>query len=136
MEQLNTHYYDTHIKSIYKELCILQNTYVLNENLFNELYESLEQINIVNGSKDTIKEMLKLIQNDSNNNYDSKNDIQTIDILDRTWAFVKKLPWSAKCKPPLGGFTLASNAGSNSVLKFEDHPLRGGGLNFGTIRYH
>jgi hypothetical protein len=92
MEQLNTHYYDTHIKSIYKELCILQNTYVLNENLFNELYESLEQIIIVNGSKDTIKEMLKLIQNDSNNNYDSANDIQTIDILDRTWAFVKKLP--------------------------------------------
>jgi hypothetical protein len=37
--------------------------------------------------------------------------------------------------PPLGGFTLASNAGSNSVLKFEDHPLRGG-LNFGTPRYH
>jgi solute carrier family 25 carnitine/acylcarnitine transporter 20/29 len=36
--------------------------------------------------------------------------------------------------PPLGGFTLASNAGSNSVLKFEDHPLKGG-LNFGTIRY-
>lgn len=92
MEQLNTHYYDTHIKSIYKELCILQNTYVLNENLFNELYESLEQIIIVNGSKDTIRNMLKLIQNDSNNNYDSANDIQTIDILDRTWAFVKKLP--------------------------------------------
>jgi hypothetical protein len=92
MEQLNTHYYDTHIKSIYKELCILQDNYVPDKNLFSELYESLEQINIVNGSKDTIKEMLKLIQNDSNNNYDSKNDIHTIDILDRTWAFVKKLP--------------------------------------------
>lgn len=92
MEQLNTHYYDTHIKSIYKELCILQDNYVPNENLFSELYESLEQINITNVSKDTIKEMIKLIQNDSNNNYDSKNDIQTIGILDRTWAFVKKLP--------------------------------------------
>jgi hypothetical protein len=92
MEKLNTHYYDTHIKSIYKELCIRQNDYMVNENLFSELYESLEQINIVNGSKDNIRNMLKLIQNDSNNNYDSANDIQTIDILDRTWAFVKKLP--------------------------------------------
>ena len=82
MEQLNTHYYDTHIKSIYKELCILQDNYVPDKNLFSELYESLEQINIVNGSKDTIKEMLKLIQNDSNNNYDSKNDIETIDTVD------------------------------------------------------
>jgi formamidopyrimidine-DNA glycosylase len=36
------------------------------------------------------------------------------------------LPWSAKYKPPSGGFNLASNAGSNSVLKFEDHPLKGG----------
>jgi hypothetical protein len=39
---------------------------------------------------------------------------------------VPKLPWSAKYKPPSGGFNLASNAGSNSVLKFEDHPLKGG----------
>lgn len=92
MERLNTHYYDTHIKSIYKDLCIRQNDYVPNENLFNELYESLEQINTNGISKDTIKEMLKLIQNDISNNYDSANDIQTIDILDRTWAFVKKLP--------------------------------------------
>jgi hypothetical protein len=92
MEQLNTHYYDTYIKSIYKDLCIRQNDYVPNENLFNELYESLEQINTSGISKDTIREMLKLIQNDISNNYDSANDIQTIDILDRTWAFVKKLP--------------------------------------------
>ena len=43
------------------------------------------------------------------------------------------LPWSAKCKPPRGGLTLASNAGS-IVSKSLKTPLKGG-LNFGTIRY-
>jgi len=36
--------------------------------------------------------MLNLIRNDTSNNYDKENNIETIDILARTWFFVKRLP--------------------------------------------
>jgi hypothetical protein len=99
MEKLNTHYYDTHLKNIYKELCNLQNTNsnylsntITNETLFRELNESLDALDTTHISKDTIRKMLQLVQNDNYGNYDSANDIETLDILSRTWFYVKKLP--------------------------------------------
>lgn len=99
MEQLNTHHYDRKIGSTYRELCILQDTksnYLSNtitsETLFSELFETIDAIRICEQSKETIRNMLNLIKNDRDNNYDKENNICTIDILSRTWYYVKKLP--------------------------------------------
>jgi hypothetical protein len=99
MESLNTHYYDKKIGNIYRELCLIQNTnynYLVNiitpQQLFNELFQSLDAIQLTSSTKDTIRNMLNLIRNDTSNNYDKENNIETIDILARTWFFVKRLP--------------------------------------------
>ena len=93
---LNTHYYDRGLKEGYRELVKKQNTDTdfLNINmtidtLFNELYDTLGKLKIIDGD---IRNMLELIRNDTKNNYDHLNDIDTMDILNRTWYYVKKLP--------------------------------------------
>ncbi len=96
MESLNTHYYDKKIGNIYRQLCVLQDNndkYSTNiEQLFYELFQTLDAIKMNSSTKDTIRNMLNLIRNDKTNNYDKENDIETIDILARTWFYVKKLP--------------------------------------------
>lgn len=92
---LNTHYYDRLLKEGYKELVKKQNetTDYLAINmsigtLFNELYDTLDKLRLIDGD---IKDMLELIKNDTKNNYDPLNDIDTIDILNRTWYYVRKM---------------------------------------------
>lgn len=92
---LNTHYYDGSLKDTYKQLVKKQNetTDYLDINmsidiLFNELYDTLGQLCLIDGD---IKNMLKLIKNDTNSNYDLINDIDTLDILNRTWYYVRKM---------------------------------------------
>jgi hypothetical protein len=92
---LNTHYYDRSLKDSYKELVKKQNTdtdfLTINmsiDTLFNELYDTLNQLRL---NDSDIKNMLGLIRNDTNNNYDTLNDIHTMDILNRTWYYVRKM---------------------------------------------
>ena len=92
---LNTHYYDRLLKEGYKELVKKQNetTDFLTINmsidkLFNELYDTLNRLRLIDGD---IKDMLELIWNDTKNNYDPLNDIDTMDILNRTWYYVRKM---------------------------------------------
>jgi hypothetical protein len=99
MEQINTHFYDRKIGNIYRELCVIQNTkdnYLVNiitpQQLFIELLETLYIIQLSPLSKSTINNMLNLLKNDIANNYDKENCIETLDILARTWFYVKKLP--------------------------------------------
>jgi hypothetical protein len=93
---LNTHYYDGSLKEGYKQLVKKQDkdTDFLTINmtidtLFNELYDTLGKLKVIDGN---IRNMLELMRNDTKNNYDPLNDIDTIDILNRTWYYVKKLP--------------------------------------------
>jgi hypothetical protein len=93
---LNTHYYDGGLKDTYKKMVEKQNkeTDFLTikwtiDILFNELYDTLNKLGIKNND---VINMLELIRNDSKNNYDPLNDIDTMDILTRTWYYVRKLP--------------------------------------------
>jgi hypothetical protein len=94
-EYLNTHYYDRSLKDGYRELVKKQNetTDYLGINmsidtLFNELHDTLDKLRL---SDCDIKDMLELIRNDTKNNYDPLNDIDTMDILNRTWYYVRKM---------------------------------------------
>ncbi len=92
---LNTHYYDRSLKEGYRELVKKQDkdTDFLTINmsidtLFNELYDTLNQLRLIDGD---IRNMLELIRNDTKNNYDPLNDIDTMDILNRTWYYVRQM---------------------------------------------
>jgi hypothetical protein len=92
---LNTHYYDRSLKEGYRELVKKQDkdTDFLSINmpihtLFDELYNTLNLLRIIDGD---IRNMLELIRNDTKNNYDPLNDIDTMDILNRTWYYVRKM---------------------------------------------
>jgi hypothetical protein len=92
---LNTHYYDTQLRDQYKRLSERQNnnTDFLSipwtiDMVFGEMYSSLDKLNMDN----TVRQMLDLLKRDNSSNYDQLNDIHTIDILTRTWYYVRKLP--------------------------------------------
>jgi hypothetical protein len=92
---LNTHYYDGSLKDNYRELVKKQNSdtdfLTINmsiDTLFNELYDTLNRLRLIDSD---IKDMLELIRNDTANNYDPLNDIHTMDILKRTWYYVRKM---------------------------------------------
>jgi hypothetical protein len=92
---LNTHYYDTQLRDQYKRLSERQNktTDFLSipwtvDMLFSEIYSSLDKLNMDNN----VRQMLDLLKRDNRSNYDQLNDIHTLDILTRTWYYVRKLP--------------------------------------------
>ena len=100
MDKLNTHYYDGSLKNIYKEFVEFQNknTDFLKHkwdinNVIKEIYENIDKLpNINQNNKNDIIKVLKLFYTDRSGNYDGQNDIDVLDILCRTWYFVKKLP--------------------------------------------
>jgi hypothetical protein len=92
---LNTHYYDTQLRDQYKQLVEIQNkdTDFLQiswtiDMLYTELYTSLDKLNM----DIHVREMLDLLKRDTRSNYDPLNDIHSIDILTRTWYYVRKMP--------------------------------------------
>ena len=100
MEKLNTHYYDTQLKVQYKDLTNIQDSTTdfltipwTKDLLFNQLETSLEAQVQTPRSKQSTRNMLDLLKRDgdSHSNYDPLNDIHTIDILTRTWYYVRKL---------------------------------------------
>ena len=95
---LNTHYYDGSLKEQYKKLVEIQNSTTnylnnipRNDILFHEINQNL--LKLPNTSPKLVhfvQRILQLLSYDLNNNYDSMNDINTLDILSRTWFYVKK----------------------------------------------
>jgi hypothetical protein len=98
-DKLNTHYYDTQLKIQYQELVSKQdkNTDFLTipwtkGMVFEEIHAALQKQNLHPHSLQRTVDMLNLLQKDDRNNYDPLNNIHTIDILTRTWFFVRALP--------------------------------------------
>ena len=99
-EKLNTHYYDGSLKEQYKKLVELQNTTTdfLQQKwdiniVIKEIHDNIDKLpKISNRNKDIIVKVLKLFYSERASNYDSINDIDVLDILCRTWYFVKKQP--------------------------------------------
>ena len=100
MEKLNTHYYDSMLKEQYKELTILQdsNTDFLQipwtkDLVFGEIEASLDKHPGTPRSKESTRNMLNLLKRDGDGraNYDPLNHIHTIDILTRTWYYIRKM---------------------------------------------
>jgi hypothetical protein len=98
-EKLNTHYYDRQLKDQYKELTKKQDSDTdfltipwTKELLFTELNNNLDKLPISPRYKQNTQNMLQLVKRDDRSNYDPLNDIHTIDILTRTWFYVRKLP--------------------------------------------
>lgn len=98
-DKLNTHYYDTQLKIQYQELVGKQdkNTEFLTipwtkAMVFDEIHAALQKQNLNPNSLQRTVNMLNLLQKDDRNNYDPLNNIHTIDILTRTWFFVRTLP--------------------------------------------
>jgi len=98
-DKLNTHYYDTQLKQQYKELVEKQDkdTEFLSipwtkAMVFDELYTALQQQTLSPDSFNRTTSMLHLLRQDDRNNYDPLNEIHAIDILTRTWYFVRALP--------------------------------------------
>jgi len=101
MEKLNTHYYDKLLKDQFVELSRHQdsNTDFLTipwtkDLLFNEISDALEKQPTTPRTKGATRNMLELLKRDGDGspNYDPLNHIHTIDILTRTWYFIRKLP--------------------------------------------
>ena len=98
-DKLNTHYYDTQLKIQYQELVGKQdkNTEFLTipwtkAMVFDEIHAALQKQTLTPDSLQRTVNMLNLLQKDDRNNYDPLNNIHTIDILTRTWFFVRALP--------------------------------------------
>jgi hypothetical protein len=98
-DKLNTHYYDTQLKIQYQELVGKQdkNTDFLTipwtkAMVFDEIHAALQKQTLTPNSLQRTVNMLNLLQKDDRNNYDPLNNIHTIDILTRTWFFVRTLP--------------------------------------------
>ena len=98
-DKLNTHYYDTQLKIQYQELVGKQdkNTDFLTipwtkAMVFDEIHAALKNQTLNPNSLQRTVNMLNLLQKDDRNNYDPLNNIHTIDILTRTWFFVRTLP--------------------------------------------
>ena len=100
MEKLNTHYYDTMLKEQYKELTMKQDSTTdfltipwTKDLLFGEIEAALEQYPSSSRSKQSTRNMLNLLKRDGdgNANYDPSNHIHTIDILTRTWYYIRNL---------------------------------------------
>jgi hypothetical protein len=100
MEKLNTHYYDSMLKEQYKELTIIQDSTTdflqipwTKDLLFNEIEESLDKQPGSSRSKQSTINMLNLLKKDGDGhaNYDPLNNIHTIDILTRTWYYIRKM---------------------------------------------
>ncbi len=98
-EKLNTHYYDGSLKEQFKKLVELQNTktdflqqkWDINE-VIKEIHDNSQNCNSLSPKKKrNIVEILKLFYADRNGNYDPLNEIDTLDLLCRTWYYVKKL---------------------------------------------
>lgn len=101
MEKLNTHYYDRLLKEQFVELSKQQdaNTDFLTipwtkDLLFSEIEAALEKQSSSHRTKVSTRNMLELLKRDGdgNANYDPLNQIHTIDILTRTWYFIRNLP--------------------------------------------
>jgi hypothetical protein len=100
MEKLNTHYYDTMLKEQYKELTVIQDSTTdfltipwSKDLVFGEIEVALEEYPSTPRSKQSTRNMLNLLKKDGDGpaNYDPSNHIHTIDILTRTWYYVRKL---------------------------------------------
>lgn len=93
MENIDTHFYDGKIGPIYKDLCKIDDNELDNNLNFNdclnEIMTSLDKYRDNEIDKNILKNVLFLLQNDKDNNYDSENDIHVDDILVRTWRFIK-----------------------------------------------
>ena len=100
MDKLNTHYYDGTLKNSYKELVDFQNknTDFLKQKwdiniVIKEIHDNIDKLpNISPTNQKIISDILKLFYIDKSGNYDQLNDIDILDILCRTWYFVKKQP--------------------------------------------
>ncbi len=96
-DKLNTHYYDGSLKEQYKNLVNIQNTktdflqqkWDINV-VMKEIYEGLTRQNRNPLETQQINQMLRLFYTDPQSNYDSLNEIDVLDLLCRTWYFVKK----------------------------------------------
>ncbi len=99
-EKLNTHYYDGSLKDRYKKLVEIQNTttdffqHKWDINIvIKEIYENMDKLpNFSIKKRETLIQILKLFYTDRRGNYDPLNDIDVLDILCRTWYFVRKQP--------------------------------------------
>ena len=98
-EKLNTHYYDTQLKNQYRELTQKQDSDTdfltipwTKDLLFTELTANLEKLAVSPRYRQNTQNMIQLVKRDDRGNYDPLNDIHTIDILTRTWYYVRKLP--------------------------------------------
>lgn len=93
MENIDTHYYDGTIGPIYKDLCKIDDSeldnYLNFNDCLNEIMSSLDKYSDNEIDKVICKNVLYLLQHDTDNNYDSENDIYVDDILVRTWRFIK-----------------------------------------------
>lgn len=97
MENLNTHHYDGKIGDLYKKMTLVQDnnddykTYDKSEKkIFDEISDSLQHFTTDRNILLGILKMLKMLVTDRNNNYDRANDIDALDILCRTWYYVRK----------------------------------------------
>lgn len=100
MEKLNTHYYDTMLKDQYRELAARQDSTTdfltipwTKDLVFGEIEESLNKYVCSPRTKASTRNMLELLKRDGDGraNYDPLNHIHTIDILTRTWYYIRKL---------------------------------------------
>lgn len=99
MEKLNTHYYDSMLKDQYRELTVLQDSTTdfltipwTKDLVFGEIEAALEQHPSTPRSKQSTRNMLELLKRDGDaTNYDPLNHIHTIDILTRTWYYIRNL---------------------------------------------
>jgi len=95
----NTHYYDTHLKDLYKKCVSLDTNEIASfDSVIDEIKDQLNKINIDNNIKNNALSCLQLFQNDKAGNYDSLNDINIQDLLPRVWNYIKKTgaidePW-------------------------------------------
>lgn len=98
MNQLETHFYDGKIKELYKELVYKQNTttdftsikWNINE-VLKEIINNKSRLNLNQEKNNLVNRAIFLIIHERDSNYDPINDIDVLDILCRTWYFVKKL---------------------------------------------
>lgn len=101
MEKLNTHYYDRLLKEQFVELSRRQDSTTdfltipwTKDLIFTEISEALEKQPSTPRTKNSTRNMIELLKRDGDGsaNYDPLNQIHTIDILARTWYYIRKLP--------------------------------------------
>jgi hypothetical protein len=98
-EKLNTHYYDGSLKAQFKQLVQIQDAktdfmkHRWNSNeVLKEIYDNTDKQQLTQQEKYGVERALKLILSDPRGNYDPVNDINVLEILCRTWYFVRREP--------------------------------------------